>query len=167
MRGTQGALIVASTLQIIVGFSGLWRHVTRFSMRMYFISASCDFILSAQPFCFLMHYLFRYLSPLGAAPLIALAGFGFYELGFPRVRIYFAHSNDLLSMLLYFVFSWNSTAFSKFCDCHSFLFVLLFDGYAGCKMCWDWATVDYCVSDILTGNMLSDEWNALVNWFHY
>lgn len=30
MRGTQGALIVASTLQIIVGFSGLWRNVTRF-----------------------------------------------------------------------------------------------------------------------------------------
>ncbi|KAL5122398.1 Nucleobase-ascorbate transporter 7 [Glycine soja] len=27
MRGTQGALIVASTLQIVVGFSGLWRNV--------------------------------------------------------------------------------------------------------------------------------------------
>lgn len=30
MRGTQGALIVASTLQIIFGFSGLWRNVVRF-----------------------------------------------------------------------------------------------------------------------------------------
>lgn len=29
MRGTQGALIVASSLQIIVGFSGLWCHVVR------------------------------------------------------------------------------------------------------------------------------------------
>jgi xanthine/uracil permease len=29
MRGTQGALIVASTLQIIMGFSGLWRIVVR------------------------------------------------------------------------------------------------------------------------------------------
>jgi solute carrier family 23 (nucleobase transporter), member 1 len=29
MRGTQGALIVASALQIIVGFSGLWRNVAR------------------------------------------------------------------------------------------------------------------------------------------
>ena len=29
MRGTQGALIVASTLQIVVGFSGLWRNVVR------------------------------------------------------------------------------------------------------------------------------------------
>ncbi|KAG0470632.1 hypothetical protein HPP92_017332 [Vanilla planifolia] len=55
MRGTQGALIVASTLQIIVGLSGLWRNVTRF------------------------------LSPLSAVPLVALSGFGLYELGFPAV----------------------------------------------------------------------------------
>ncbi|KAK6922130.1 Nucleobase cation symporter 2 family [Dillenia turbinata] len=53
MRGIQGALIVASTLQIVVGFSGLWRNVTRF------------------------------LSPLSAVPLVALTGFGLYELGFP------------------------------------------------------------------------------------
>ncbi|OAY85888.1 Nucleobase-ascorbate transporter 6 [Ananas comosus] len=55
IRGTQGALIVASTLQIIVGFSGLWRIVTRI------------------------------LSPLSVAPLVALVGFGLYELGFPVV----------------------------------------------------------------------------------
>jgi hypothetical protein len=30
MRGTQDAFIVASTLQIIMGFSGLWRIVVRF-----------------------------------------------------------------------------------------------------------------------------------------
>lgn len=30
MRGIQGALIVASTLQIVLGFSGLWRNVVRF-----------------------------------------------------------------------------------------------------------------------------------------
>ncbi|BAT94395.1 hypothetical protein VIGAN_08099400 [Vigna angularis var. angularis] len=53
MRGTQGTLIVASTLQIVVGFSGLWRNVVRF------------------------------LSPLSAVPLVALSGFGLYELGFP------------------------------------------------------------------------------------
>ncbi|KAG5017269.1 hypothetical protein JHK85_023405 [Glycine max] len=53
MRGTQGALIVASTLQIVLGFSGLWRNVVRF------------------------------LSPLSAVPLVALSGFGLYELGFP------------------------------------------------------------------------------------
>lgn len=55
MRGIQGALIVASTLQIVLGFSGLWRNVVRF------------------------------LSPLSAVPLVALVGFGLYELGFPGV----------------------------------------------------------------------------------
>lgn len=53
MRGIQGAFIVASTLQIVIGFSGLWRNITRF------------------------------LSPLSAVPLVALTGFGLYELGFP------------------------------------------------------------------------------------
>lgn len=55
MRAIQGALIVASTLQIVLGFSGLWRNVTRF------------------------------LSPLSAVPLVGLVGFGLYELGFPGV----------------------------------------------------------------------------------
>ena len=40
MRGTQGALIVASTLQIIMGFSGLWRIVVRL--------VSCSSILGFQ-----------------------------------------------------------------------------------------------------------------------
>ncbi|KAL6549378.1 Nucleobase-ascorbate transporter 6 [Orobanche minor] len=55
MRATQGALIVASTIQIVLGFSGLWRNVARF------------------------------LSPLSAVPLVSLAGFGLYEFGFPGV----------------------------------------------------------------------------------
>ncbi|GER46700.1 xanthine/uracil permease family protein [Striga asiatica] len=55
MRASQGALIVASTIQIVLGFSGLWRNVARF------------------------------LSPLSAVPLVALAGFGLYEFGFPGV----------------------------------------------------------------------------------
>nr|GEU87997.1 nucleobase-ascorbate transporter 6 [Tanacetum cinerariifolium] len=55
MRAIQGAMIVASTLQIVLGFSGLWRNVSRF------------------------------LSPLSATPLVALAGFGLYEFGFPGV----------------------------------------------------------------------------------
>ena len=53
MRGMQGTLIVASTLQIVMGFSGHWRIVIRL------------------------------LSPLLAVPLIALVGFGLYELGLP------------------------------------------------------------------------------------
>ncbi|XP_021842842.2 nucleobase-ascorbate transporter 7 isoform X1 [Spinacia oleracea] len=55
IRGIQGSLIVASILQIILGFSGLWRNVARF------------------------------LSPLAVVPLVALTGFGLYELGFPGV----------------------------------------------------------------------------------
>uniref|UniRef100_A0A803MBY5 Nucleobase-ascorbate transporter 6 n=1 Tax=Chenopodium quinoa TaxID=63459 RepID=A0A803MBY5_CHEQI len=55
IRGIQGSLIVASILQIVLGFSGLWRNVARF------------------------------LSPLAAVPLVALTGFGLYELGFPGV----------------------------------------------------------------------------------
>ncbi|KAL6655939.1 hypothetical protein ACP70R_006765 [Stipagrostis hirtigluma subsp. patula] len=55
MRGTQGALLIASTIQIILGFTGLWRNVVRL------------------------------LSPLSAVPLISLVGFGLYELGFPGV----------------------------------------------------------------------------------
>ncbi|XP_024031278.1 nucleobase-ascorbate transporter 6 [Morus notabilis] len=55
MRAIQGSLIIASTLQIVLGFSGLWRNVTRF------------------------------LSPLSAVPLVGLVGFGLYELGFPGV----------------------------------------------------------------------------------
>ncbi|KAI8564070.1 hypothetical protein RHMOL_Rhmol03G0154300 [Rhododendron molle] len=57
MRAIQGALIVASTLQIVLGFGGLWRNVTR---------------------C---------LSPFLAVPLVALVGFGLYEFGFPGVVI--------------------------------------------------------------------------------
>ncbi|KAL5070082.1 hypothetical protein RYX36_020969 [Vicia faba] len=53
MRAVQGALLVASTLQIVLGFSGLWHNVARF------------------------------LSPLSAVPLVSLVGFGLYELGFP------------------------------------------------------------------------------------
>ncbi|KAG6386161.1 hypothetical protein SASPL_155052 [Salvia splendens] len=55
MRATQGALIVASTIQIVIGFSGLWRNVVRF------------------------------LSPISVVPLVFLSGFGLYELGFPGV----------------------------------------------------------------------------------
>ncbi|MCL7045689.1 hypothetical protein MKW94_013790 [Papaver nudicaule] len=53
MRGVQGALIVASFFQIVIGFFGFWRIVVRF------------------------------LSPLSAVPLVTLAGLGLYIFGFP------------------------------------------------------------------------------------
>jgi len=40
MRSIQGALIVASTLQIVLGFSGLWRNVARLAI---VLSALCVF----------------------------------------------------------------------------------------------------------------------------
>ncbi|PWA40853.1 Xanthine/uracil/vitamin C permease [Artemisia annua] len=38
MRAIQGALIVASTLQIVLGFSGLWRNVARFVGHFLFLN---------------------------------------------------------------------------------------------------------------------------------
>ncbi|XAR50147.1 hypothetical protein NMG60_11004401 [Bertholletia excelsa] len=72
MRAIQGALIVASTLQIVLGFSGLWRNVARF------------------------------LSPLAAVPLVALAGFGLYELGFPGVASCIEIGLPQLVLLVFF-----------------------------------------------------------------
>ncbi|KAL2460333.1 Nucleobase-ascorbate transporter 7 [Abeliophyllum distichum] len=53
MRATQGALMIASILPMILGFLGIWRIIVRF------------------------------LSPLSAVPLVTLVGLGLYEQGFP------------------------------------------------------------------------------------
>lgn len=43
MRATQGALIVASTLQIVLGFTGLWRNVVRFvNVTMLMLAVNCS-----------------------------------------------------------------------------------------------------------------------------
>ncbi|XP_060193906.1 putative nucleobase-ascorbate transporter 10 isoform X1 [Lycium barbarum] len=55
MRSIQGALIVTSGFQILLGFLGLWRNAVRL------------------------------LSPLSVAPLVALTGLGLYHLGFPLI----------------------------------------------------------------------------------
>ncbi|KAG9455084.1 hypothetical protein H6P81_007988 [Aristolochia fimbriata] len=55
MRAIQGALIVSSSLQIILGYSQLWGIFSRF------------------------------FSPLGMAPVIGLVGLGLFERGFPAV----------------------------------------------------------------------------------
>uniref|UniRef100_A0A6M2ETB0 Nucleobase-ascorbate transporter 2 n=1 Tax=Populus davidiana TaxID=266767 RepID=A0A6M2ETB0_9ROSI len=53
MRAVQGALIVSSSIQIILGYSQLW--------------AICS----------------RFFSPIGMVPVIALVGFGLFDRGFP------------------------------------------------------------------------------------
>ncbi|KAJ7520005.1 hypothetical protein O6H91_20G063100 [Diphasiastrum complanatum] len=55
MREVQGALIIASSVQIILGFSGLWAIVLKF------------------------------ITPLALAPVIGLVGIGLYGYGFPGV----------------------------------------------------------------------------------
>ncbi|KAJ4757024.1 Xanthine/uracil permease family protein [Rhynchospora pubera] len=55
MRAIQGALIVSSSIQIILGFSQLWGICSRF------------------------------FSPLGMVPVVALVGFGLFDRGFPVV----------------------------------------------------------------------------------
>ncbi|TVU06441.1 hypothetical protein EJB05_49657 [Eragrostis curvula] len=55
MRAIQGALIIASCIQIILGFSQLWGICSRF------------------------------FSPLGMVPVVALAGLGLFERGFPVI----------------------------------------------------------------------------------
>ncbi|XP_073057196.1 putative nucleobase-ascorbate transporter 10 [Primulina eburnea] len=55
MREIQGALIVTSSVQIIIGFSGLWRNIVRF------------------------------FTPLSMVPLVSFTGLGLYYLGFPLI----------------------------------------------------------------------------------
>ncbi|GAB2233328.1 hypothetical protein Droror1_Dr00002549 [Drosera rotundifolia] len=55
MKAVQGSMIVASSIQVILGYSQLW--------------AICS----------------RFFSPLAMAPVIALAGFGLFDRGFPMV----------------------------------------------------------------------------------
>ncbi|KAI4319871.1 hypothetical protein MLD38_033418 [Melastoma candidum] len=55
MRAVQGALIVASSIQIILGYSQVWGLFSRF------------------------------FSPLGMAPVVGLVGLGLFERGFPAL----------------------------------------------------------------------------------
>ncbi|KAJ6769981.1 XANTHINE-URACIL / VITAMIN C PERMEASE FAMILY MEMBER [Salix purpurea] len=66
MRAVQGALIVSSSIQIILGYSQLW--------------AICS----------------RFFSPLGMVPVIALVGFGLFDRGFPvAARLIWAYAHLL------------------------------------------------------------------------
>ncbi|OIV96360.1 hypothetical protein TanjilG_09787 [Lupinus angustifolius] len=53
IRGIQGAMIISSCFQMIMGFFGFWRNATRF------------------------------FSPLSVAPYVTFTGLGLYSLGFP------------------------------------------------------------------------------------
>ncbi|KAL8490169.1 hypothetical protein ACS0TY_025415 [Phlomoides rotata] len=55
MREIQGALILSSCFQMMIGFTGLWRNVMRF------------------------------FTPLSIVPLVTFTGLGLYHLGFPQI----------------------------------------------------------------------------------
>ncbi|XP_019416463.1 PREDICTED: putative nucleobase-ascorbate transporter 10 [Lupinus angustifolius] len=55
IRGIQGAMIISSCFQMIMGFFGFWRNATRF------------------------------FSPLSVAPYVTFTGLGLYSLGFPML----------------------------------------------------------------------------------
>lgn len=57
MRAIQGALIVASSIQIVLGYSQVWGLFSRF------------------------------FSPLGMAPVVGLVGLGLIQRGFPTVGV--------------------------------------------------------------------------------
>ena len=83
-----------------------------------------------RPYAFMYSFCSRYLSPLSAAPLVALVGFGLYELGFPSV------SFDNYVSIRY--------SFKDICSC-------LNSKYPGCQMCWDWSTWTNPSGDLCNG----------------
>ncbi|XP_008810107.2 nucleobase-ascorbate transporter LPE1-like [Phoenix dactylifera] len=72
MRAIQGALIAASSFQIIVGFLGIWRIVMRF------------------------------LSPLAAVPFVTLAALGLFYIGFPNLARCVEVGLPALVLLIFF-----------------------------------------------------------------
>lgn len=118
MRAVQGALIVASSIQIILGFSQMWAICSR-----YFFSSQIDFftllVKAIIPIKWLHCFLyFRFFSPLGMAPVIALVGFGLFDRGFPVVLLpFFLILNLLLS-------KWNKMKIYTSCDVTHILFTI-------------------------------------------
>ena len=82
---------------------------------------SCPFLKLLICFSLLKSYswiifciFFRFLSPLSAVPLVALSGFGLYELGFPVVYIFAASTSSCFLYIFYDIM----------CDSH---FVVIFE----------------------------------------
>lgn len=89
MRAVQGALIVASSIQIILGFSQMWAICSRYlyffhlKLKSHSLRTPSISLIINQMITFVLH--FRFFSPLGMAPVIALVGFGLFDRGFPVV----------------------------------------------------------------------------------
>ncbi|KAJ8761430.1 hypothetical protein K2173_001561 [Erythroxylum novogranatense] len=90
MRAVQGALIVSSSVQIILGYSQLWAICSRYLLSIIFLSSlflsgeqvsASNVLLICKPHSSPL----RFFSPLGMVPVIALVGFGLFDRGFPMV----------------------------------------------------------------------------------
>ncbi|AQL00306.1 Solute carrier family 23 member 2 [Zea mays] len=80
MKAIQGALIVSSSIQIILGYSQLWGIFSRslsFTLR--------SFLPRAIPNLPIYYQVVPFFSPVGMTPVVALLGFGLFERGFPVV----------------------------------------------------------------------------------
>lgn len=95
------------------------------------------FLLQSVKLFYLTYPFFRFLSPLSAVPLVALVGFGLFELGFPGVSLLLLHC--VLSNMLDCEFLLDADS------CHESL---------GCKMCGDWVARAYCISFYFAGTDL-------------
>ena len=88
MRAIQGALIVASSVQIILGYSQLWGLFSRYVLE---IQVSPGYSLGSRgnrdviAFIEMSFGSCRFFSPLGMAPVVGLVGLGLFQRGFPAV----------------------------------------------------------------------------------
>lgn len=95
MRAVQGAVIVASSVQIILGFSQMWAICSRY------IHACCH-IKRCRTLMIFFIFIFRFFSPVGMVPVIALTGFGLFNRGFPVVCLFLKiEESSLLGFLFW------------------------------------------------------------------
>lgn len=93
MRAVQGAIIVASSVQIILGFSQMWAICSRYNIYTHTYHFLLSYIGIDFNDYFNLTFFFRFFSPVGMVPVIALTGFGLFNRGFPVVNY-----NELLSL---------------------------------------------------------------------
>lgn len=107
VRHIQGALIFASFFQIILGFFGFIRIFARYIIYGWKLKPFwwCQ---KLKNYCLIFELIkdhiydwCRFLSPLGAVPLVTLTGLGLFAFGFPQVTMLMSCVFKLRSLLIY------------------------------------------------------------------
>lgn len=142
------------------------------SLNESFIMVSCHLSVSTSLYS-IFSTRFRFLSPLSAAPLVALTGFGLYEFGFPLVCDSFA-MEKFISYTFLFTFLVFIIGFSQWCS---------LSGCVAYKMRGNWTAPAHLSSYLFTGNLLLKSsqcftiicifycingcvWHQLAYWYH-